>query len=184
MSRRQASGLPCGVNRNTLMHVRRDRLIRAVETESLQTGEDFFTVLERCDGCMFHWLLCSVAGLSARVVGGMRVCCNRRSPGVGVNRRRRCGTVCLQAKTKPQCFAAEEIKYEIGPVGDAGFMKETLSYMGLFAQKCLQNSVMSLMRGHPSENIFRRMLFNTCRNHSPSGGGDCRISQLNFYSVE
>ena len=112
-SRRQASGLPCGANRNALMYVRRDRLIRAVKTECFQTGGDFFTVLDRYDGCMSHWFLCGVAGLSARVVGGMRVCGNRRSPGVGVNRRRRCGTVCLQAKTKTQCFAAEEIKYEI-----------------------------------------------------------------------
>ena len=47
--------------------------------------------------------------LSAHVVGGKRVCRSRRSPGVGVNRRRRCGSVCLQAGAEPECFAAEEI---------------------------------------------------------------------------
>ena len=56
--------------------------------------------------------------------------------------------------------------------------------MGVFAHKCLQNSVMALVRGHHEESRLRRMLFNTCRNDSPSGGADCGISQLNFYSVE
>lgn len=41
-----------------------------------------------------------------------------------------------------------------------------------------------VFRGHHEESTLRRMLFNTCRNDSPSGGGDCGISQLNFYSVE
>ena len=114
-----------------MLHVQRDRFIKAVNVDRFQTGEDLVTVLERCDGGMAHWFLCGVAGLSARVVGGVRMCARRFSPGVGVNRRKRCGSVCLQAGAKPGCFAAEEIKYEVGPVCHAGVVQETLCYMVL-----------------------------------------------------
>jgi hypothetical protein len=52
--------------------------------EKSRMGEDLVTVIERCDDRMARLLLCGVAGLSARVVGGMRVCARRFSPGVGV----------------------------------------------------------------------------------------------------
>ena len=42
---------------------------------------------------------------------------------------------------------------------------------------------MTLMRGEPEENVLRRMLFATCRNDRSSGGGDCKTSQQNLYSV-
>ena len=155
----RASGLPGGLNRHTVLHVQRDRFLTAVNVERSQTGEDLVTVLERCDGSMAHWFLCGVAGLSARVVGGVRMCARRFSPGVGVNRRKRCGSVCLQAEAKLECFAGEETKYEVGSVCHAGAVQETVCYMDFVASKFLQNSVMTLLRGHSEESTFRRIAF-------------------------
>ncbi len=87
-SHRRASGLPCGLSRRTLLQVQRDRVYLQVMDEATRTERDFFTVSEKSDDTFARWFLCGLAGLSARVVGGLRVCTSRRSPGVGVNRRR------------------------------------------------------------------------------------------------
>ena len=84
LSCRRPSGLLCGLNLRILLQVERERFAIAVAAEKSRTAEDFVTVLERCDGRLAQWVLCEIAGLSARVVDGVRVCARRLSPGAGI----------------------------------------------------------------------------------------------------
>jgi len=135
-SRRRASGLPCGLNRHTLLHVQRDRFLTGVNAECFQKGEDLVTVLERCGGSMAHWILCGLTGLSARVVGGVRISARRFSPGVGVGGKKlRIGGASLCSKlvksrsTASECVSAVEEKYDVVHEGHTGAVQQTWACM-------------------------------------------------------
>ena len=187
--RRRASGLPYGISSRALLDVEHRNFYKSVEAELRRTGGDIVTVGERCDPRMFKWFLCGLSGLSARVVGGMRICARRFSPGVGVGGRKPlrisatkgCSKVVELDKKVCVYRAAVELHHDLGSVA---VVQPTSSCMGNFARKCLQDSVLTLVRGSDEENILRRMFLVNSRNDSPSGGAGSKTSRLNLYSVE
>ena len=79
------------------------------------------------------------------------------------------------------CFGE---KYDVGFEDPSEAVQTTPSRMGNFARKCLQDSVLTLVRGTEQENDLRRMLRANCRNDEPSGGAVSKVSQLNLYAVD
>ena len=56
--------------------------------------------------------------------------------------------------------------------------------MSAFGSKCLQDSVLTLMRGSGEETILRCMLVANCCNDEPSGGAVSKVARLNLYAVD
>ena len=141
------------------------------------------------------WLACSLVGLTARVVGGRRVCAARHGVGrgVGKNRRRR-GTAfmsvrgtlwaktleleCVRPSTESVSGAGSvdtvgvmQLQQACGArqdLSDGAMLVDCGSRLGPWRGKCLQAAVLSLCRGG-TWGRMRAHLLRCCRNHDGAG---------------
>ena len=144
----------------------------------------YWQVLRELDVGVFGWHIASLSVIRAALVGGRRCKRGRWSPGCGVTRRCRRNCVGSTVRACSARVPASEERYVISGCALSDALLSVDEPMGGVRQKCLQNAVLRLLRGAPEELPLQRMLEATCSNDRASGGCECRIAQVNLYSVE